>query len=76
MQISAGEPVYRLITSEDWSVIVQLTEETAKEMREQEISSVKVRIDKDGETMWANFSVIEKDGGWYGRLDFDNSMFR
>ena len=76
MQISAGEPVYRLITSEDWSVIVQLTEETAKEMREQEISSVKVRIDKDSETMWADFSVIEKDGGWYGRLDFDNSMIR
>lgn len=76
MQISAGEPVYRLITSEDWSVIVRLTEETAKEMREQEISSVKVRIDKDSETMWADFSVIEKDGGWYGRLDFDNSMIR
>ena len=76
MQISAGEPVYRLITSEDWTVIVRLTEETAREMTEQKISSVKVRIDKDSETMRADFSVIEKDGRWYGRLDFDNSMIR
>ena len=76
MQISAGEPVYRLITSEDWTVIIRLTEETAREMTEQKISSVKVRIDKDSETMRADFSVIEKDGRWYGRLDFDNSMIR
>lgn len=76
MQISAGEPVYRLITSEDWSVIVPLSEKTAEDMTEQEITSVKVRIDKDSETMWADFSVIERGGSFYGCLDFDNSMIR
>ncbi|MBM6854221.1 hypothetical protein H6B11_08630 [Mediterraneibacter glycyrrhizinilyticus] len=76
MQVSAGDPVYRMITSEDWSVIVQLDEETAKELTEQEVTSIRTRIDKDSETMWADFSVIERGGVSYGCLDFDNSMVR
>lgn len=76
MQISAGDPVYRLITDEDWSVIVQLDRETAEQLRAEEVSSIRVRIDKDSETLWADFSVLEKDGNYYGCLDFDNSMIR
>lgn len=76
MKVSSGEPVYRMITSEDWSVIVQLDKETAQKLTEDEVTSVKTRIDKDSETMWADFSVIEKDGDFYGCLDFDNSMIR
>ncbi len=76
MQISAGDPVYRLITDEDWSVIVQLDRETAEELKADEVSSIRVRIDKDSETLWADFSIIEKDGDYYGCLDFDNSMIR
>lgn len=94
MKISSGSPVYRLITSEDWSVIVQLDRETAEQFKE-EISaantpagedavpvdenksmSVKVRIDKDSETMWADFSILSRDGKYYGCLDLDNSMIR
>lgn len=76
MKVSAGEPVYRLITSENWSVIIPLSKETAEDMTEQKITSVKVRIDKEIETMQADFSVIERDGRFYGCLDFDNSMVR
>lgn len=76
MKVTAGSPVYRLITSEDWSVIVQLDRETAEKMKADEITSVKVRIDKDSETLWADFSVISKGRDYYGCLDFDNSMIR
>lgn len=76
MKISAGSPVYRLITSEDWSVIVQLDRETAEQLEADEVISVKVRIDKDSETLWADFSIITRDGDFYGCLDFDNSMIR
>lgn len=76
MKITAGTPVYRLITSEDWSVIVQLDRETAEQLKADEVTSIKVRIDKDSETMWAGFSIITKDGDYYGCLDFDNSMIR
>lgn len=76
MKISAGSPVYRLITSEDWSVIVQLDRETAEQLKKDEVTSMKVRIDKDSETLWADFSLITRDGDYYGCLDFDNSMIR
>ena len=76
MDISAGSPVYRLITSKDWSVIVPLDRETAEQLEADEVTSVKVRIDKDSETLWADFSIITRDGDFYGCLDFDNSMIR
>ena len=76
MKISTGEPVYKLITEEDWSVIVRLEDDTARELMEKETTTLKVRIDKDSETLNAAFSVIERDGNYYGCLDFDNSMIR
>lgn len=76
MKIRAGDPVYRLITSEDWSVIVRLDKDTAEQLIDSEATSVKVRIDKDSETMRAALSIEEKDGVYYGCLDFDNSMIR
>lgn len=76
MKIKAGDPVYRLITSEDWSVIVPLDKETAEQFADDDVKRVKVRIDKDSETMNAAFSIEEIDGAYYGCLDFDNSMIR
>ena len=76
MEVSAGSPVYRLITSENWSIIVQLDRETAEQLIADEITSIRVRIDKDSETLWAGFSVISRNGDYYGCLDFDNSMIR
>lgn len=76
MKISTGDPVYRLITSEDWSVIIPLEKSMAEQLLADEIKSVKVRIDKDAESMRAAFSVLEREGEYYGCLDFDNSMIR
>lgn len=76
MKLSSGSPAYRLITSEDWSVIVQLDRETAEQFKENQTMSMKVRMDKDSETIWADFSVMSRDGEYYGCLDFDNSMIR
>lgn len=76
MKIRSGDPVYRLITSENWSVIVPLDEATADTLIEDEVSSIRVRIDKDSESMWADLTLIEKDGTCYGCLDFDDSMIR
>lgn len=76
MEIDAGDPVYRLITSEDWSVIVRLDKETAESLTKDDVTSIRVRVDKDSETMWADFSVIQRNGGYYGCLDFNDSMIR
>ena len=75
-KIASGSPAYRLITSEDWSVVIPLKEKTAKKFQEEDLQNVQVRIDKDSEKMWAGFSVLERDGDYYGVLNFDNSMIR
>ena len=76
MKISSGSPAYRLITSENWSVVIPLKEDTAKEFQKSDLQNVQVRIDKDSEKMWSAFSVLERDGNFYGVLNFDNSMIR
>ena len=76
MKISSGSPAYRLITSENWSVVIPLKKDTAKEFQKSNLQNVQVRIDKDSEKMWSAFSVLERDGNFYGVLTFDNSMIR
>lgn len=74
MEIQSGEPMYKLITSESWSAVIPLDDAVAKEMAE--TTSVKVRIDQDSETMWADFSILKKDKKFYGCLSFNESMVR
>lgn len=76
MEVMNGNPVYKMITGENWSVIVELDKDTADELSENDVSSIKVRIDKDSETLNAAFSIIERSGKYYGCLDFNNSMIR
>lgn len=74
-QIKAGDPAYKLVTSETWSVVIQLSDNAVEEMKEK--TKVKVRIAKDDFTMWAAFSMKERtDGQMYGYLTFDKSMIR
>lgn len=74
MEVKAGNPAYRLVTGEKWGVLIQLTEEMAKELSE--TTSVKVKIDQNSESMWADLSVIRKSGKFYGCLELDDSMIR
>ena len=61
MKIKAGEPVYKLLTGENWKIYVELNEETADMLKD--TTFVKTRIDKDNETIWADFSIKEIDSG-------------
>lgn len=74
MQVKTGDPVYKLITDEDWNVYIQLTKEVAMELND--LTSIKTKIDKDNETIWADFSILKKGNNYYGCLKYDNSMIR
>lgn len=74
MQVAAGAPVYKMVTSENWSVMIPLEKEDAAVLSE--LSWVKVKINKDTESIWAEPSVIERDGKFYGCLDLKTSMIR
>lgn len=73
-KIKAGSPVYKLITSDNWTIVIQLDSTTAKELAE--TKSIKVRFSKDNETAKASFSIKTTKDGTYGYLSFSSSMIR
>ena len=75
LKVKRGEPVYKLITSDKWTIVISLDDETAKELAE--TKSIKVRFGKDNETVRASFSIknTSKDGK-LGYLTFSSSMIR
>lgn len=73
-KVKTGDPVYKLIKDDNWSVVIQLDKTVASELKEKE--SVKVRFSKDQETTDANISIHSSDDDDYGVLTFDSSMIR
>ncbi|MDO4345516.1 MAG: HlyD family efflux transporter periplasmic adaptor subunit [Eubacteriales bacterium] len=72
--VKAGDPVYKLITSEEWSLVIPLDKKTAMELADQNI--VRFRFMKDGSAFNADFTISENDGNYFGKLDISNSLIR
>lgn len=72
--VSVGDPVYRLETDEDWSIVIRLdSAETAQELAD--LGVVKVRFIKNRLESWATITTrSDADGNWYANLAFTNSM--
>ncbi len=71
--VSAGDPLYKLVTDENWSIVIQTDKERAAHLLEEEF--VQVRFLKDQTVSWAEVKVLENgDGKTYVQLDFNNSM--
>lgn len=72
--VDKGDSVYKLITSEKWSVIIPIEEERVSEIEEE--SYLQVEFLKDNTKAWGALSILRRDGGVYAKLDFENSMIR
>ena len=71
--ISAGEPVYKLITDENWSLIIATDAERANYLLEEEY--VQVKFLKDQTVSWAEVRLIKSDDEkHFVQLIFNNSM--
>ena len=89
--VSAGDPVYKLVTEEDWQIVFPLDENMENyildEMEQNQTTAedgtvtqnttyIEIRFDKDEETVWPSVTVQYVDGQAYGVLSFVNSMVR
>lgn len=72
--VKAGDVVYKLLTSENWSMVIPLDKKTAMSLADQSV--VRFRFMKDGSTFNADFSIFQKDGNYLGKLDISNSLIR
>lgn len=73
-QVMAGDPAYKLITSEIWNLVIPIEESLAKELSEE--SNLKVKFKKDNSTAWGASSIINRDNKSYLVLNFQNSGLR
>lgn len=70
---TAGEPVYKLSKSENWSLIIPIDENMAEDFLAEEY--IKVRFLKNQYESWGEvFIVTGADGKSYMELRFNNSM--
>ena len=86
--ISAGDNVYKLVTDENWSVIIPLNEDQMKEIAYKQVtdengnvsseqrSVIEVKFLKDNTTSWGYITILNMHGQQYLQLDFNNSMVR
>ncbi len=74
MYVNAGNPVYKLVRSDAWSLIIMLDDETTKKLADNK--HVKVQFSKDQVTEKADFEVYTTKDANLGILTFDSSMVR
>lgn len=72
--VKTGEPLYKLITSDTWTLVISLSDEAAKEMAD--MKRVKVKFSKDNQTERADFELRRTSGATLGFLTFHSSMIR
>lgn len=71
--IAKGDPVYKLSTDEDWSIVIQVDREFAEELVEEEY--IEVKFLKNQYTAWgAVESYTNEEGDTFVSLSFTNSM--
>ena len=73
-KVRTGDPLYKLVTSENWTVVVPISDKTAKELEEK--TSVRVRFKKDNQTLIAGLNIEKKGKEYIAYLSFSSSMIR
>lgn len=74
--VVSNSPVYKLITDENWYVLISLTSDDITKYDLDGKNVVRVKFKKDGVTANCDFSIIHKDGKFYGKLSLDKYMIR
>ncbi|MBO6239998.1 MAG: hypothetical protein J6O61_04030 [Butyrivibrio sp.] len=72
--VKAGDPVYKLCTNEEWSIIIN--EQDPERVKEfEELEYIKVRFIKNQDESWGKVSTYTNvDGDSFVQLTFTNSM--
>lgn len=73
-----GSAVYRLVTDQNWKLMVRIGKESYNHLRElrKEKNTLQVNFYKDNFTTEASFACKKQNGGYYVILSFDNYVQR
>lgn len=70
--VEKGEHIYKLATSEEWSVVIPIDEAKGLELLKEEY--IKVRFVKNQEETYGRVDLLHNSDGTYLELHFTNSM--
>ena len=73
-KVSAGDPVYKLVTDETWYIVVPVTLDVYERLADE--SAVQIAFTEDGRKLWVNFEERQISDGCYLVLKLNNSMVR
>ena len=73
-EIQTGDSVYKLITSENWTLMVPLTDQMAAALAERE--SIQVKFVKDGESQNGSLSIVNIGSQKVAKIELINGMTR
>lgn len=74
VNLNAGEPVYKLITSELWNIVLPIPAEVATELAEDD--TLQLRFVKDNKKTYATYTLTQLEGQDYVILSLKNGMIR
>ena len=72
--IMSGDPIYKLVTSDYWTLMFVIDDEVANMLAEK--NTVKINFKKDNQVLRSGFEIIEKEGMKVLVLHLNNSMIR
>lgn len=72
--VNTGDIVYKLVSSENWDLIIEIDETLQKKLKD--TKNIEVKFLKDDTTTWAGISIFKKDGKIFAKLSFTNSLVR
>ncbi len=70
--VEQGQDVFKMITSEDWTLVIQLDEERALELMGE--TYVEIKFLSTQETVWAGIRVQQLGDEFYAYLSLNNSV--
>ncbi len=73
--IESGTPVYKLITSENWSIVFQMDDKDKDQFADQTTLTIEP-LGSDMKFKGTYSTFTGSDGNLYGRLDFDRYMIQ
>ncbi len=72
----SGNPAYKIVTSENWYLMIKLSQDDINKYGLQSKKNIDIRVKKDNMTFNCGFSIVEKNDGFYGKLSLDSYMIR
>ena len=74
MYVEVGDPIYKLVEDDNWSLIFEISEDVALTLENK--NSVKINFKKDNQELRANLELKKLNGKNIAILYFNNAMIR